>query len=153
MLRPVLELQAALAGGIGQRLDAAMETIGAPVEHHFLDAGGFRPLSHELADLAGIDIPVKVTGTFAKPEYGLDEEALVKALATGKAKELVGKGTEGVKQAVEGKLKDAVGGNAIGELTKQLGGAGGAAPAAGDGEKAADPAATAGKALKSLFGN
>ena len=106
----------------------------------------------ELADLAGIDIPVKITGTFAEPKYGLDEEALVKALATGKAKELVGKGTEGVKQAVEGKLKDAVGGNALGDLTKKLGGA--AVPGTGDAateQPAADPAASAGKALKSLF--
>jgi AsmA protein len=105
----------------------------------------------ELTDLAGIDIPVKITGSFAKPKYGLDEEALVKALATGKAKELIGKGSAGVKKAVQGKLKDAVGGKALGDLTKKLGGAvvpgtGGAAE-----KPAANPAAAASKALKSLF--
>ena len=113
----------------------------------------------ELADLAGIDIPLKVTGTFAKPEYGLDEEALVKALATGKAKDLLGKGTKGIKAAVGdkvqgavgGKLKDALGGGAIGGLTKQLGG--GAAQPAAPADATKDPAAAVGKALKGIFGN
>jgi len=102
----------------------------------------------DLKELAGLDIPLLITGSFAKPEYALDQEALVKLFATGKAKELLGAGTEGVKKAVTGKLKDAVGGGAVGALTKQLGGAAGStAPAS------KDPAAAAGKALKSLFGN
>ena len=59
----------------------------------------------DLGDLAGLDIPLKITGTFSKPEYGLDQEALVKLLASGKAKQFLGAGTEGVKKAVEDKLK------------------------------------------------
>ncbi|MEM7407882.1 MAG: AsmA family protein [Pseudomonadota bacterium] len=110
----------------------------------------------ELADLAGIDIPLKITGTFSEPQYGLDVEAFAKLLATQKAKDLLGKGTGGVKKAVEGKLKDAVGGaagkGAVGALTKQLGIGGGDEGKSGDGGKA-DPAAAAGKALKNLFGN
>src|SRR5579875_719403 len=45
-----LELQAALAGGVGQGLDPAMEQVAAAVEHHRSDAGGLRPFGEQLAD-------------------------------------------------------------------------------------------------------
>ena len=50
-----------------------------------------------------------------------------------------------------GKLKDALGGGAIGGLTKQLGG--GAAQPAAPADATKDPAAAVGKALKGIFGN
>src|ERR1700736_1619181 len=49
----VLEVQAALARRIGQRLDAAVEEIASAVEHHVLDALCDRALGHELADRLG----------------------------------------------------------------------------------------------------
>src|SRR5919108_6110628 len=48
-----LELQTALASGVGQGLDPAMEEIGAAVEDDLLHAGGDRPLGDQLADLLG----------------------------------------------------------------------------------------------------
>src|SRR5690606_31341057 len=47
------ELQATLAGGIGQRLDAAVVTVAGAVERAPLDAGGFRLLGDRAADLGG----------------------------------------------------------------------------------------------------
>src|SRR5690606_1049137 len=47
------EFQPALAGGVGQRLDAAMIDIGAAVEHDLLDARGLCALRHELSHLGG----------------------------------------------------------------------------------------------------
>ena len=44
-----LEVQACLAGSIGERLDAPMIEIAAAVEHDLLDAGLERPLGDELA--------------------------------------------------------------------------------------------------------
>jgi AsmA protein len=60
----------------------------------------------ELGDLAGLDVPVHVTGTFAKPEYGLDAQALAEALAKGKAREVV----DAQKSKIEEKLGDKAGG-------------------------------------------
>src|SRR5262249_28123741 len=52
-----LELEAALARGIGQRLDAAVVAIGAAVEHHGLDALFAGALGDELAHrLRGVDV-------------------------------------------------------------------------------------------------
>ena len=45
-----LEAEAALAGGFGQRLDAAVVDVGAAVEDHFLDAGLDGALGDQLAD-------------------------------------------------------------------------------------------------------
>src|SRR5262249_55288493 len=45
-----LEVQAGLAGRFGERFDAPMIDIGAPVEHDVLDAGLDRPLGDQLAD-------------------------------------------------------------------------------------------------------
>src|SRR6185295_17740210 len=60
IVRP-LELQAALAGGIGQGLDPTMEDIGAAVEHHGLHAGRGRPLRDQLADrLGGLDVGARL---------------------------------------------------------------------------------------------
>src|SRR5689334_5973561 len=47
------ERQAALAGGSGQRRDAAVIDVAATVEHHLLDAGRDRALGDQLADLGG----------------------------------------------------------------------------------------------------
>src|SRR6185437_94384 len=47
------EIQSALAGGIGQGLDPAMEHIGTPVEHDLGDAGSLGTLGDQLADRAG----------------------------------------------------------------------------------------------------
>src|SRR6185312_7538183 len=50
---PSLEVEAALAGGIGQGLDPAMKEIPAAVEDHGLDAGCQRPAGNQLADRGG----------------------------------------------------------------------------------------------------
>src|SRR5207302_2137274 len=51
------EIQSALAGGFGQRLDAAVVEITAAVEHHVLDAFCRGPLGDQLADrLGGRDV-------------------------------------------------------------------------------------------------
>lgn len=43
----------------------------------------------ELQDLAGVSIPIKVSGTFQQPSYGLDVEALGQALAKSRAESLI----------------------------------------------------------------
>lgn len=60
----------------------------------------------ELQDLQGIPIPLKVTGTFKEPSYGLDVDALVKALAETKAKELLDAKTADLKNKAAEKLKE-----------------------------------------------
>src|SRR5947208_1956887 len=52
-LSSVLELQAALAGGVGQGLDAAVVAAPAAVEGDGLDAGGLGSLGDRLADPLG----------------------------------------------------------------------------------------------------
>jgi hypothetical protein len=47
------ELQTALAGGVGQRLDAAVEQEAAAVEEGVLDTGLLRALGDRGADLGG----------------------------------------------------------------------------------------------------
>src|SRR5690606_4663327 len=47
------ELQATLAGGVGQGLDAAVEPVARAVEGDLLDAGGLGTLGDQLADLGG----------------------------------------------------------------------------------------------------
>ena len=61
------ERQAALAGGVGQRSDAAVIHVAAAVEDDFLDAGRQRALGEQLADLgrrrlvgAGLDLALDV---------------------------------------------------------------------------------------------
>ena len=48
-----LELKAALAGAIGERLDAPVIQVSTTIEHHSVDACGFRTLGDELANLRG----------------------------------------------------------------------------------------------------
>ncbi|MFA6178904.1 MAG: AsmA family protein [Candidatus Methylopumilus sp.] len=68
-----------------------------------------------LDDLNGLTIPVKLTGTFAKPEYAIDFAALATALAQKKLLDGVG-GTKG--EAV----KNLIGGNKEDALKSLLGG-------------------------------
>src|SRR5215203_4950714 len=49
-----LEVQAALAGALGQGLDTAVVLVAAAVEHDGLDAGGLRALGQQGAGLAGL---------------------------------------------------------------------------------------------------
>ena len=66
----------------------------------------------ELQDLAGIPIPIKITGTFADPQYGLDFEALAAAIAKSKATDLL---TDGAGGLLEGTVEGA------GDITKKAG--------------------------------
>src|SRR5699024_303083 len=50
---PLLKLQAALTGALGQSGDAAMVDIAAAVEDHGADAGGLGTLSNGQANLLG----------------------------------------------------------------------------------------------------
>ncbi|MDX1513915.1 MAG: AsmA family protein [Gammaproteobacteria bacterium] len=72
----------------------------------------------ELQDLAGVTVPIKVSGTFQQPKYGLDVEALGKALAESKAKELVTEKLGGGAAATEG-TSGGAGGDVV-EKTKGL---------------------------------
>jgi AsmA protein len=96
----------------------------------------------ELGDLAGLDVPVKIGGTFAQPSYGLDFDALVKSIATSKLKDVVSGGTGAVTSAVKDKLG--------GALSGALGGAKSSGTSTSSAPKT-DSAAGAVKALKSIF--
>src|SRR5262245_57205932 len=72
-----LELQAALAGGVGQGLHPAMKQIGAAVEHDFLDAGGDRPRGDQLAHFhrrslvgAGLELALEVVVDARRSRHG-----------------------------------------------------------------------------------
>jgi len=60
-----------------------------------------------LEDLAGIPIPIHVTGTFAEPSYALDTEALAEAVAKSKVQEVIEKkvGDDAVKGLLKGLIK------------------------------------------------
>ena len=73
----------------------------------------------ELDDLAGVPIPVHITGTFAEPKYALDLEALAQELAKTKAKELVETQKAKVKEKVEAKIKKKLG-DGLGEKAGKL---------------------------------
>ena len=49
-----LEVQAALAGGVGEGLDAAVVLVAAAVEDRGLDAGGLGALGEQRADAGGL---------------------------------------------------------------------------------------------------
>ena len=67
------ELQAALARGIGERLDAPVVEIAAAVEHDVLDALLDRALGDQLADrLGGVDIGA---GLGSRMSFSSDEAA------------------------------------------------------------------------------
>src|SRR5258706_1074181 len=53
ILRPLLEGQAALTGGVGQGFHPAMKQIRTTVEDHFLDPGGDGAFGQQLADRLG----------------------------------------------------------------------------------------------------
>jgi AsmA protein len=58
----------------------------------------------ELNDLAGIPIPIHVTGSFADPHYALDTQALAEVLAASKVQDLIDEkvGDETVKRLLKG---------------------------------------------------
>jgi len=61
----------------------------------------------ELKDLVGIPIPIRVTGSFAEPQYALDTQALAEALATSKVQDLIEEkiGDDAVKGLLKGLFK------------------------------------------------
>ena len=65
-----------------------------------------------LEELQGVPIPLRITGTFTEPSYGLDMAGLAEAVAKSKAKELIdeqkGKVTEKVQDAAKEKLGGSV---------------------------------------------
>ena len=90
----------------------------------------------ELDDLSGIAIPVKITGTFADPKYGMDFAALGSALAQSKLLDKVG----GEKGAA---VKELLGGDKVEGLKGLLGKKKPAADAPAPTDGAAAPAAPA----------
>ena len=62
----------------------------------------------ELEDLEGIPIPLRISGTFTSPQYGLDTEGLVKAIAESEAKDLVKEQKGKVQKKAGEKLGDSV---------------------------------------------
>ena len=78
----------------------------------------------ELADLAGIPIPIKIGGTFSEPSYGLDID--MGALLQSKAGDLLEGGAEGLIEGVSGGaegLIEGVSGGAEGLIEGVSGGA------------------------------
>ncbi len=108
-----------------------------------------------LEDLAGIDIPIRVTGSFAEPSYGLDVEALAAAFAKSKAANLVAGQKKAITRkatrAVQGKLGGVIGG-ALGRAGGQSGGNTGNTGRQ-SGEEAGGAVKKLGGALKGLLGN
>lgn len=104
----------------------------------------------DLDDLSGISIPVKITGTFAEPKYGMDFAAIGTALAQSKLLDKVG----GEKGAA---VKELMGGDKVEGLKGLLGkkkGTESTSPTATDGTTQAAPAeepkSVEGKAEKKL---
>ena len=65
----------------------------------------------ELDNLSGIPIPIKITGTFAEPKYGMDFSAIATGLAQSKLLDKVGGDkADAVKGLLNGNPKDALGG-------------------------------------------
>ena len=61
----------------------------------------------ELNDLAGIPIPIHVTGSLADPHYALDTQALAEVLATSKLQDVIDEkvGDETVRKLLKGLFK------------------------------------------------
>jgi AsmA protein len=61
----------------------------------------------ELKDLVGIPIPIRVTGSFAEPQYALDTQAMAEALAKSKVQDLIEEkiGDDAVKGLLKGLFK------------------------------------------------
>ena len=65
----------------------------------------------ELDDLSGIAIPIKITGTFSDPKYGMDFSAIATGLAQSKLLDKVGGDkADALKGVLNGNPKDALGG-------------------------------------------
>ena len=65
----------------------------------------------ELDDLSGIAIPIKITGTFSDPKYGMDFSAIATGLAQSKLLDKVGGDkVDALKGVLNGNAKDALGG-------------------------------------------
>lgn len=71
----------------------------------------------ELKDLAGIPIPLHITGSLAQPKYGLDLQALAQAVAKSKAGAVVEQQKQEAQQKLQEKLKD-LGGQKTQDLLK-----------------------------------
>ena len=71
----------------------------------------------DLADLAGVPIPVRITGSFQEPAYGLDFKALAGAIAKSKAGNLVTEQSGKVVESITGQA-----GGAAGEAVEKAGG-------------------------------
>jgi AsmA protein len=97
----------------------------------------------ELDDLSGIAIPVKITGTFSDPKYGMDFAAIGSALAQSKLLDKVGgeKGTA-VKELIGGDKVEGLKG-LLGKKKKDEPAPTPAAPAGTEAAPAASPAAPA----------
>lgn len=109
----------------------------------------------DLGDLAGLDVPVKIGGTFAEPTYGVDVEALASSLVSARVEGVVAEQKEKVTEAVQEKVGEALGGS-VGKLLGGSGASEGATEGAAGSESGStggDAADAAGKALRGLFGN
>ena len=110
MKAPILRLAKGDSRG---EIDIAQETINYIAKPSIVKSlkgqGGA-----ELDDLSGIAIPVKITGTFADPKFGMDFAAIGSALAQSKLLDKVG----GEKGAA---VKELLGGNKIEGLKGLLG--------------------------------
>src|SRR4051812_20872627 len=72
-----LEDQAALAGALGQGLDAAVVLVAAAVEHHGLDARGLRALGQQLAGGRGLLHRLERAQVALRPLHGGERAARV----------------------------------------------------------------------------
>jgi AsmA protein len=72
----------------------------------------------DLQDLAGVEIPLQVTGTFGDPKYALDVAALGKALAGSKVKDLVSGKKEEAVESIKKKLGGSGSGDSVNKLLK-----------------------------------
>lgn len=96
----------------------------------------------DIADLAGVSFPVKVTGTFAAPKYKLDFAAVAKQAAKSKLIEkAAGDKASAVKEVLDGDIKADTLKGLLGKKSKKS--------AEGDGDKEDAPKAE--KALKKLL--
>ena len=71
--------------------------------------------------LSGLNIPLKVTGTFAKPKFGLDTSGALKSKLDAEKKKLKQKAKDKLKEKLEGKLGDKLGDKLKGKLGSLFG--------------------------------
>jgi len=86
MKAPILRLAKGQSGGA---IDIGQQTINYTAKPTIVKSikgqGG-----EDLSDLAGVPIPVKISGTFANPKFGLDMKGVAKEMAKAKLLEKVG---------------------------------------------------------------